>query len=43
MLMGLEGLRAVSFEGEGGTLGDSDRLSIVSKSMRLKVIHYARA
>lgn len=30
-----------SFEGEGGTLGDADRLNVVSQSIRLEVVNYA--
>ena len=40
VLVGLEEFCDGSFEGEGGTLGDIDRLGVVSQSIRLRVVNY---
>jgi len=41
VLVGLGELCVGSFEGEGSTLGDADRLDVVSQSIRLKMVNYA--
>lgn len=41
VVAGLEELCAGLIEGEGGTLGEVDRLDVISQSIRLRMVNYA--